>query len=430
MLQHFRLSKFFILAAYILLSAIVSGNQAIVSKDRSELISEKNKTLDKLMATCDQQLEFPELVKILVEIQPSGCPTIYSKVYCERLVIQGDLTAIYYEQKLRDFGRCVLEHIDNESIVANRNDISREERLRVIDYLLSFAEWIENGHGYGNAIIGGRLRAVAFQHIAFLSIDLSYPIEKGQKIYMRANSGGLLEWGKTLLKTLETEVGAPPIQGYQTATISADLYNDVAQREWEIFQKRKQEYASLKSGKLTLDTTDYAILRNSLPHAQAIFIQDDPRNFTNKTTTGMWDCYRVMPTCPYFPISEYISSTFIFRTEIGRFPLQPLPADTYINGRINPFYGSEINAAFYYAWKEFSLQEKNRSSNHYRNPKNGRVEIRKNEKTLAEKYLDIHADVGASAIYRRAKESNVGALLGADSPKNIREGRSNSNAKR
>lgn len=399
----------------------IKGKATPLSSDFASITSkyEAPDTLSLCLAGYD---ELSSAFSALSKAFPDGCPTIHSKVYCERIKLLGYQKRWNYEIKLREIGLNMLMLIDNESMAVVENEITPEKRINYTLRLIKLAEWLEKGNGYGNVIVGARVRAVALLHIGFLSIDTSCPIDSIQDLGRRAIAvDSLLIWDKIMLKILENEIGSPLIHDYFAIADSYEIYRKIIERERKIIMNNMNEFKQV-SGK-TMEQGHYMGMRNKLPFAEAIFIQDPFSNYPNKTTTGLWNCYRVIPNFPYYQISNYVKDTLIFREHIGGFPLKPLPPDAYINGNINKFYGSEINAAFYYAWKNFSMQEKFRTSNHHRDAKTGELFINKSEETLAEKYLKQSASNGASAIFKSIHENDAGRLLDRDAPARIREGR-------
>jgi hypothetical protein len=400
-----------------------SAGKLVVQPLAPDSLHLMNETLDKISSSLLRYDDLSSAFADLVAARPDGCPTIHSKVYCERIKLLGYKDQEGYELRLRMIGIGMLSLLDSESLAASRNGVASEKRLAKVQTLLELAEWLEMGRGYGNIIIGGRARAVALLHLSFLSVDMTCYIGTIKELKRRtAGTDVLLAWRKLALEALEAEIGEPPILGYRLAKDAEELFTEVAKREKEIIIIRKRDFEKPLNKYMALDKEHYIEIRNKLPFGEAIFVQDSFANFPNKTTTGLWDCHRVIPRPPYYLIAGYVESVLVFRENVGGFPLQPLPPDTYINGKINTFYGSEIRAAFYLAWKNFSMQEKFRKSNHYRDPKTGEL-IFKREQSLAGKYLDMHADNGASAIYESIHKNNAGILLGDDAPSRIREGR-------
>jgi hypothetical protein len=161
-------SKLFVLAlALVLPSILMAANDQTRIREETERIHRLDEALSR--AGIAEMLEMASKEQI-------GAPMINSKYYAERISRQEPALAPL-EQAKRHFGLNVAHAIEE---VANefRNKSTSEHGYERASDLLDLVRWLKSEKGYGNYCLVTRCENVAAVPLAYLTVDLAFPIAK------------------------------------------------------------------------------------------------------------------------------------------------------------------------------------------------------------------------------------------------------------
>jgi hypothetical protein len=396
-----------------LLASVARASNAVSPQAPNKITSEQ---LEQLTDLANEKKDIAILSKELGARMPGGFACIYSIIYCDRLEVDDRKAEAAHERAVREFGRLILVRLNGETRTAIKTRLAQKERARLAGIFAELAEWFEKGRGIGNMIIGSRARGIAAAHLAYLVVDMNYPLEEVTPLIERIQTGGIYEWWMRLVPSYEIEVPdvlAPVLRETRTerdirmATLPLGL----------AMEKAVKKIVEEKGWKRIPDDKEMLRqIRNQLDFKVAIFFDDRTTFATDVSTLGLWDYYSLFPPDAHMSITKYVRLTAIFREKIGGFPMGPLPSNAYKNGKFNSFYGSLTGAAFYHAWEEFYKQPQFNKDYYKIDPATGRSYIDPKERTLSDKYFNMHDDSCARIIYEAVQQNQVGKRLYYDDP--------------
>ena len=321
------------LLVFLLTLAVLSANSHISAAEPAEVEQEM-----KRIETLNQALSKGGIGELLAtaRARSAPCSLISSKYFVERNARRNP-ALVKLEQAKRNFALNLAKALDATAAELQRQ-VPSEKRATQAAELFDLADWLKPLKGYGNYILVSRCENLATVPLAYLTADLSYPME--QITALRNRLSPSVEERAFRVSVLNREATKPFIEALRGSESEKDEQMQIA---WNRGWHSMSDWFSQRG--ITRDRWK----RELLPEELAFFFNDehapDPL-----TTVNTWESKR--HSTLIFGLRdkqvEHIEILALYREKVGKFPMQPpkwwKPDDKLYTA---------TEAAFEEAWKPY-----------------------------------------------------------------------------
>lgn len=263
-------------------------------------------------------------------------PEINSRYYAEQITKkEPELEPL--EEAKRSFGLNVARVLDGIAVELQQQNTSGQRFVQAVQ-LLNLSDWLKVQKSYGNYLLVIRCENLAAVPLAYLTADLSFPMDKITALRDRIMS---TQEQREFRKTVLNRESPKPFIGKLNGTQSEQ--DEQMQIAW--YKGRNAMANWFQERNISIDKWS----RSDLPDELAIFLDDLPAG--SKTTVGAWNIDQhvgIAINGLRDANIRRVDSFIRYRELVGTFPTEP-PAWWTPEDKLY----TQSRAAFEHAWRPF-----------------------------------------------------------------------------